>query len=112
MRILREVIIDALSAGSTQTSAAIDASQMSQASIQGVCTGTAEGNLSFEISNDIVTLPEAPTNWTPVVSTAVTLADSGVLLLDTLCYNFIRAKWTNTAAGTGTVTVKIKSIGW
>lgn len=107
MRTLNKVILNAVSPNSTQVSAAIDSSQYYAVTIQGSVSGTSEGTLTLQGSDDV----SSPTIWTDLASAAVTTASPGVVIAQPCPFQWVRASWANTSSGTGALTVTVKSIG-
>jgi hypothetical protein len=102
-------------AAATINSSAILSLNMFYASAQIVCTGAAAGTLVIQASNDDLTTTPAsnqlPVNWSNIPSATVTVTGAGVYLIPKfdLCYQYIRASYTNT--GSGTISVVIKTLG-
>lgn len=120
MRILQETIISAgdIAGNPVPTSAAIDASSIYSVSTQCVTVGSSPtGTLKLQCSNDKVNaanlaLDTVPTNWSDIPNASVAVSAAGVTLIPKtdICYQWIRAIWTQTS-GTGTITVNLKTLG-
>lgn len=104
-------LIDAGTAAGSITSAAMYCGRTLNASVQVYTSGTATGTLKVQISNDQVAAPNLPSHWVDVSGLAVTPAATGTLLIPKfdLSYEWIRVVWTQSNAGTGTITVTIKT---
>lgn len=102
-------------AAATITSAAIPALNLFSCSAQVSTTGAgAAGTLRLQASNDIAGMdghPGPPTNWSDIPSASVVASGAGAFLIPKtdLCYQWIRAIYTNT--GTGTFSVVLKALG-
>lgn len=111
-------ILPAAAANATQTSLCAWAYDIVRASFQLVATGTAAGTIQVQISNDqAVGAPAgqyAPTNWSDL-GTTVAVAGAGVYTVPAVecAYEYIRVVYTDTSSGsaTGTVAVRMKSMG-
>jgi len=114
MRQVNEINIAAQSAASVN-GGAVPALNLFKASVQMVCTGAAAGTLVLQASNDdLTTLPgsaQVPTNWTNIPSATVSISGAGTYLIPAtdICYQYIRASYTN--SGSGTIAVVIKALG-
>lgn len=120
MRSLNEVVLNALSDTSSQTSAAIDASQLFRVSVQASFTDSAvAGTLKLQCSNDPSSannLPslQTPTHWTDIPNTSQSItAGASVLIPSTeIAYRWIRVVFTETTPGSGTVTATLNALGY
>lgn len=110
MREVDNVILNAIDGSASSNSTAIDSSYMTKATIQAVMTGTSQGTVKIQASNDIQSTIQAnsgaPVNWTDIASSTVTLtsATSALLAPIDICHGHIRLAYTATAAGNQTVT--------
>lgn len=108
--------LKALDASKSETSAAIDASNLFACSLQVVTTGTSPtGTVKFQFSNDVPVGPPAsftPTNWSDIPSATVSTTTAGVYVIPKtdLCYGYIRVVYTF-ASGSGTITANVKVLG-
>lgn len=95
--------------------AVIPTVQVFQCSAQLVATGSAAGTLKLQFSNDVVPTPVAPTNWNDITDATVSVAGIGSYGIEKteLCYNYIRAVYTDSSSGmaTGTVVVQVFTLG-
>jgi len=109
MRYLTDTVISAADASVNQTSGAVDTTQAVTISAHVVMTGTAAGTAKLQASNDTGT----PSNWVDVPSATVAVSAAGQFLIPTLnvSYSSMRVVYTF-SSGTGTVTVKIKTVGY
>lgn len=110
MRYTTDTVFAGANSAGNLTSAAIDCTAMFGASFQAVFTdGTSAGTLKVQVSNDI----SNPSAWSdfPSGSVAVTAGGTVFLPIKDLCAAFMRLVWTRTA-GAGTVTSKLKSVGY
>lgn len=120
MKTLNEIVLNALPDTSSQTSAAIDASQLFRVSVQASFTDSAvAGTLKLQCSNDPSTannLPglQAPTHWTDVPNTSQTItAGASVLIPSTeISYRWVRVVFTESSPGSGTVTATLNALGY
>ncbi len=116
MQQFQQKVLDAASTATTQASAAIDASNMLQVSVQAILTGAPTGTVKLQASNDspigmkgLSSATWAPTNWTDIPNAVVTTNSAASFLIakTDICYQFIRVVYTG--SGTGTVTAQIKA---
>lgn len=110
----------AASAAVNQNGSAILADQLTWVSAQVVTTGTSTGTLKLQASNDVVTQPSsvssgtaAPTHWFDITSATVSVSAAGTvgIVKTEICYQWIRAVWTETNAAAGTISVNIQVAG-
>jgi hypothetical protein len=95
----------------TITTAAVLAHKYMYCSAQITSTGAGAGTLQLQGSNDyFVAAPFAPVNWSNI-GTSVSVSGAGVFLIPVfqICYQSIRAVYTNT--GTGTISVVFQAQG-
>lgn len=100
-----------LQAAATITSSSLDSRNLISMSLQLVATGAAAGTLKVQASNDNPQTPGNPVNFTDISGASVAVSGAGSYLIPQtdLCYEFIRAVYTNT--GAGTLTVNLKALG-
>ncbi|GAC1502082.1 MAG: hypothetical protein NVS1B10_06690 [Candidatus Saccharimonadales bacterium] len=113
---MRDLCITILSASdaTSQTGPAIDANQLVSASFQSIFGDvTAAGSVKLQASNDAVVAPALPTNWSdiPSATATVTAGVCPMIVIPNMTFRYIRAVFTQTTAGTTTVTVKINALG-
>ncbi len=115
MRQVNNNIIPIQSAA-TVTSAIMDSRNLFYMSAQIAATGSAAGTLKIQVSNDekpVLANDTAwqPTNWSDLSGASVSVSGAGAFLIPKtdLCYQYIRAVYTN--SGTGTISVVIKALG-
>ena len=113
---MRQVNINTipLQAAATISGSAIDAENLFYASAQIAASAGAAGTLKLQASNDenenfIVQF--APVNWSDIPGASVAVAGPGAYLISqtNMCYQWIRAVYTNT--GSGTISVVVKALG-
>lgn len=109
MRFLNDSVLNAANAATNQTSAAIDSSFMVAVSLIVTTTGTAAGDIKLQASNDV----NNPTNFVDIPSATVAISGAGTVIIAKLdvAYQYIRAVYTVTS-GTGTITTRLKSVGF
>lgn len=120
---MRSVTVQILSGPdtSTQTGAAFWVGQICSASFVPIFGDvTAAGTVKIQASNDIppsgtvaVKYTPASTSWADIPSATSTIA-SGVgpaIVIDNMCFAYIRAVYTKVSGGTTTVTVNMNQIG-
>lgn len=101
-----------LQTAATVTSAAVDSLNLFQISAQIAATGAGAGTLQLQASNDDSEAADfVPTNWSNIPNTSVTVSGAGAYLIPNteICYQWIRAVYTN--SGTGTISVVLKALG-
>lgn len=110
MKPLNDVALNAVAISGTATnnSNPVDGSFLIAGSAQAVVTGTATGTLKLQYSNDAPGVG-SPANWSDIPSASVAVSGAGVYAIAKLdlCYQWIRATYTN-ATNTGVLTVTIK----
>lgn len=109
---MRNLVVNVLSAPSYSSTngTQIDANQLVSASFQAVFGDTtAAGTFKLQASNDNPSgvVPFTATNWTdiPTQSASITSGTTAILTIANMCYRWIRAVYTDTAAGVQTVVV-------
>lgn len=110
MRYITDTVFNASSSAGNLASAAIDATSVIMASLQAVFTdGASAGTLKFQFSNDLV----SPATWSDVPSGSVAVTAGGTVLIqcNNICGCWLRVTFTQ-SAGAGTVTAKLKTIGY
>jgi hypothetical protein len=111
------IVILSASDAASATGTAIDVGQEFAASFQASCTDTsAAGTIQIQMSNDI---PPAgylgifvPTHWTNITGATATIAAgvmSAPIILNPMCFRYIRAVYTSSGAGTGTIHVNMNA---
>lgn len=97
-------IFDDQSMGATVNSSEVDVSQFVGFSIQCVYTGSPNGALKIQVSND----DEDPTNWDDLANSTVTITTSGseTYIVADVFYNFIRLVYTY-SSGSGVLNAKL-----
>jgi hypothetical protein len=110
MRNDNPIILNA-SASTSQTSAAIYTGFMLRISFQAVFTGTPNGNIQIQVSDDVGNQNNTPpTNWFnfnsafTITSGAQQFMPSASPYYYEICHRWMRVVWTNTS-GTGTIVV-------
>lgn len=92
----------------------LDTNQMINMSFHCVVSdSTAAGTFKLQASNDISQIPPGQgnftaTNWVDIPNQSVTMTAGtlqGLLTLSEMSFRWVRAVWTKTTSGTGTVTV-------
>lgn len=119
MRFLNDVVLNAVSSAASQSSAAVDASQMITASVQAVFTDPAStGTVKLQCSNDHISYGNLPgsftvTNWSDIPAASIAVGAGGVVLvpLTNICFQWVRVVFTRTA-GAGTITATLKSVNY
>lgn len=114
----RYTALSAADASIDETSAAIPAAQVFNASLQAVVTGTSTGTLKFQMSNDqpgplTSTGAPKPTNWTDIASQTVAIAGANTYIIPKfdVCYEWLRVVFVHTNSASGTITVNVKTNG-
>lgn len=109
MRFVNDQVLNAADASTNQTSSQVDTSYIVCSSVHAVVTGTAVGTLKLQCSND----PNPPSNWSDVPSASVSITGAGAFLIpkQDVSYQWVRVVFTN-SSGTGTITARLKSIGF
>ncbi len=97
---------------------AIKVDQCFAVSVQAISTGTPTGTVKLQASNDPNPAPAStstftPTNWSDISGATVNVTTTGAVLIPKtdLCYNFIRAVYTDTAANVATIIANADSSG-
>jgi len=109
MRPVNAVILSGSDAANV-TGASISTAQVFAASFQIWCSDVAAaGSLVIQASNEIA--PENPTKWTQVQTSAVTAGVAAIINIPQMAYKFIRAVYTSTTPGTGTIEVYMAGFG-
>lgn len=119
MRPLNDILLSAVDVSTSQASSAFDCSFIIRASIQAVFTGSPNGLLSFQASNDAGIasggLPNQfiPTNWSVIQNGNMFVNAAGVWLMPEteMSYQYLRVVFTPVPVSSGTMTVRIKSVG-
>jgi hypothetical protein len=102
--------LDAVSINGKQ----IDTNQMINMSFHCILSdATAAGSFSLQASNDISQIPPGQgsftaTNWVDIPNATVTMTagtQQALIMLSELSFRWVRAVWTQTTPGTGTVVV-------
>jgi hypothetical protein len=97
---------------------AVDCSNVIQASVHVVATGTPTGAVKIQVSNDSPIglagqngSPWVPTNWVDLASVTIPVTAAGSFLIPKfdVCYQFIRAVYTGTGTGTAVANLKVHS---
>lgn len=121
MRNLCTTILSGLDSGSL-TGSAIDTNQTISASFQFATTDSASaGTVKIQASNDnpnpsgkaSLTPTFVPTNWTDIPNATITYTastTSGLILIPVMSFRYIRAVFTETTAGSGTLSVQMNSL--
>ncbi len=121
---MRQVPFTALSAldDVTRNGAKIDARQLYNACFQVLFSDTdAAGTVKIQASNDAppngaMTADFTPTHWGDITSATVTVTagvpTAAFIRLPDLCFTWVRAVFTQTTPGTGTVTVLMNAQGF
>lgn len=104
-------------ATTTSTSATVNIFNLTNVSGVVVSSGTMNGTISFQVSNDFDTANDLaafiPVNWATITSTvASTTAGANTLIPQVVTsYHYLRAQFT-VASGQGTVSVYVKGNGY
>lgn len=100
----------AASASVNQTSADIKFDFMVRMSAQASFTGTPNGNIQIQVSND-PNNGQAPSVWSNLGSATAVVSGATVLIpYQEMCYPHVRFVWTNTSS-TGTITLRMFAFG-
>jgi hypothetical protein len=117
MRNINSTILSGLN-NATQTGQQIDSNQLINISFHlHVSDVTAAGTFKIQASNDVCPIGPTPftvTNWADIPSASVTQAagtQDALITLSNVSYRWIRAVWTKTTSGSGTVTVNMNAAG-
>lgn len=104
----------------SQTSTYIDSGQVISISFMAYFSdGAAGGTLKIQASNDPVVASNmimidgfAPTNWVdvPSATATVTAGVSVIIPIPQNCYRFLRAVYTSSSAGSGTITINTNTL--
>lgn len=103
----------------TRTGSRFDVSQIINMTFQSYCSDTdAAGTVKIQASNDPVTnfalRPNfTPTHWVdvPGKTATITAGSSTFISMDNIACAWIRVVFTQTAPGTGTITVLMNAVG-
>ena len=111
MREARLTVFNAVDASIDETSAAINAEQMSAISAIATVTGTSTGTLAMQVSNDA---GPTPANWVTIPSATAAISGANTYIIPTqgISYEWVRIIFTHTNAAAGTLTVSTKSDGY
>ncbi len=118
MRVVVQKSINAVVNSASINGSAINASQLINASFQTINSDTdVEGTVKIQASNDLPPAgqlaPFTPTNWSdiPNATSAVAAGVGPVIVLQNMAYQFVRAVFTKTVDGTGTMSVTMNAQG-
>lgn len=114
MHFVNPSLINNLVASASISSSPVDMNQVVKFSVQAsVGTGTVNGSLQIQVSNDPCSIGNlyqdfTPTNWSNLGS-AVAIAASGVFLIaqQDSCYRSLRAVFTDASGGTSTAKITV-----
>lgn len=117
MRHVNSIVLNALDTTS-QNGNQIDTNQIVAASFQAIFSDNiAAGSVKIQMSNDITHDSYQPMNFTvinwtdvPNASATVTAGASVVISIPQSCYRWLRAVYTSTTPGTGTVMVQYNGL--
>jgi len=101
-----------LQAGTTTNSVAVNSVNLFQISAQIAATAGAAGTLKLQASNDDSEAANfVPVNWSDIPGATIAVAGAGAYLIPNqeICYEYIRAVYTST--GAGTISVVLKALG-
>lgn len=118
MRFLNEVVLSAAN-DVTRTSGKVDVNQIVNMSFQGYCSDAdAAGTIKIQASNDPVPNGATrqqftPTHWVDIPNAVytITAGSPGLITLSNVSYGYVRAIYTETNTGTGTIVVQISGVG-
>lgn len=119
MNSLNRAIISAGNATLTLNSNTVDGTNLFSVSVQAVFSVANSGTLKLQASNDYdpdsvnISGNYTPTNWSDITGASHTIAAATTAFIPKteVSNQWIRAVWTPTA-GAGTVTVRVKTIGY
>ncbi len=118
MRVVNQKSINAVVNSASINGSAINASQLINASFQTINTDTdVAGTVKIQASNDLPPQgqlsPYTPTNWSdvPNATSAVVAGIGPVIILQNMAYQFVRAVFTKSVEGTGTMSVTMNAQG-
>lgn len=111
--IINDALLSNANAGGNLTSSACNISRMTAFSLQSISTGTANGTIKVQVSNDPPsegTNAVIPSNWTDLPGATIAMAAASIQILarTSVSYNWLQVIYTRTG-GAGTLTVNIKA---
>lgn len=110
MREIDIIEFNAIDGSASSSSSAMDSSNVIKITTQAIMTGTSQGTVKIQASNDVASTIQAnggvPLNWTDLANSTVTLTSATSVILTPLdvCHGHLRLVYTPTAAGAQTVT--------
>lgn len=113
MRTLNETLLLAADVSMSETSKVQSLTNIGQAALTAIFTGSPNGTLKLQASCDPDSiLASHVSNWVDIPNQSQSVASAGgvIFQLSEIGYNWIRAVWA--AGGTGTVTIQINGKGF
>lgn len=116
MRYVRYAPFSAVAGSASANSAALDANQLFNLSVQIIITGDIVGSFKIQVSNDAVPTGAngvaVPTNWSDLSGTSTAVSSAGVYLIpkQDMCYRWFRIVYTRTSSTSGVITANINAL--
>jgi hypothetical protein len=113
MRYFNDTLVNA-TAATDQTTEVVDTRQVAAITFQ--CSmsagATSTGDVYLDGSNDPAGTNLTPSNWSELTTATIADGDIGLLIADPSPFMWMRVRYVVDTVGTGTITIRPKSIGF